>query len=63
KAGRERGVQYIGGSLVIAPDGEILKRAKTNGDEVVQAEIDLEKVAAIRKRLNHEENRRPEVYA
>ncbi|MGE3074991.1 MAG: nitrilase-related carbon-nitrogen hydrolase [Dehalococcoidia bacterium] len=62
KAGVEGGVRYIGGSIVIAPDGEIIKRARTNGDEVVAAEIDLERVAAIRKRLNHEENRRPELY-
>lgn len=62
KAGWEGGVQYIGGSLVIAPDGEILKKAKSNGDEVIAAEIDLVKVHAIRARMNHAENRRPDVY-
>ena len=62
KAGREGGVKFIGGSLVIAPDGEILARAKTNGDEVVVADVDLEKVAEVRKRMNHAENRRPDAY-
>lgn len=62
KAGREGGVQYIGGSLVIAPDGEIINRAKTNGDEVITGEIDLQRVADIRKRQNHAENRRPDAY-
>ncbi|WP_342364117.1 nitrilase-related carbon-nitrogen hydrolase [Terrarubrum flagellatum] len=63
KAGREDGARFIGGSLVIGPDGEILARAKTEGDELVVAEIELAKVEALRKRWNYEENRRPEVYA
>ena len=62
KAGRENGVRYIGGSLVIGPDGEILKRAAASGDEVVAAEIDLAKVAAIRGRWRFDVNRRPDVY-
>jgi predicted amidohydrolase len=62
KAGREDGVTYIGGSLIIAPDGEILARAKTQADEVIFAEIDLSKVAALRKRWSFQTNRRPDAY-
>jgi len=62
KAGTENGCRYIGGSLVIGPDGEILNRARTNGDEVVVAEIDLDKQAAMRSRWNFELNRRPSDY-
>lgn len=62
KAGRENGVTYIGGSLIIAPDGEILAKAKTQGDEVVVAEIDLARVKALRTRWNFDVNRRPDAY-
>jgi predicted amidohydrolase len=62
KAGTEGKVRYIGGSLIIGPDGVILNKAKTNGDEVVLAEIDLEKQAKVRERWNFEVNRRPADY-
>lgn len=62
KAGKEGGVTFIGGSLIIAPDGEIVARAKTMGDEVVTAEIDLARVEAMRKRWNFDTNRRPDAY-
>lgn len=62
KAGKEGGVTFIGGSLIIAPDGEIVARAKSMGDEVVAAEIDLGRVAALRKRWAFDVNRRPDAY-
>lgn len=62
KAGREGGILFIGGSVVIAPDGEILKRARTSGDEIVAAEVDLERVAEVRARMSLAENRRPAEY-
>lgn len=62
KAGTEGNVRYIGGSLIIGPDGVILNKARTNGDEVVLAEIDLEKQAKVRERWNFEVNRRPADY-
>lgn len=62
KAGKEGGVTFIGGSLIIAPDGEIVARAKTMGDEVVAAEIDLGRVASLRKRWAFDVNRRPDAY-
>ena len=62
KAGKENGVTYIGGSLIIAPDGEVLAQCKSAGDEVIVAELDLAKVAAARKRWNFALNRRPDAY-
>lgn len=62
KAGRENGVLFIGRSCVIGPDGTILAVAKTNDDEVVMAEIDLEKQAKIRERWSFATNRRPDDY-
>jgi len=62
KAGMEDGTRFIGGSFVAGPDGMILARARTQGDEVVVAEIDMTRQAAMRKRWNFEANRRPEAY-
>ena len=63
KAGVENGCNYIGGSLIIGPTGEILAKAKTQGDELVLAEIDLDAAAKVRQRLNLDVNRHPEHYA
>ncbi len=62
KAGVEGGVEYIGGSVVIDPSGEILRKAATDGDELVLAEIDAKAAADLRGRLNLEINRRPDLY-
>lgn len=42
KAGLEEGVYQIGGSCIIAPTGEIVVQALTDGDELIVAECDLE---------------------
>jgi predicted amidohydrolase len=42
KAGVEEGVDQIGGSVIVAPTGEIVARATTNGDELVVARCDLD---------------------
>jgi predicted amidohydrolase len=47
---------------VIGPTGEILAKATTDGDELVIAEIDHAKAAAVRERLNLAVNRRPDQY-
>lgn len=62
KAGRENRVRYIGGSFVVGPDGTMLARAKTNGDEVVLAEFDADKQRKIRERWAFDRNRRPADY-
>ena len=41
KAGIEGGCAFQGGSLVVAPSGEILARASSTADELVVAQIDL----------------------
>lgn len=62
KAGMENGMRYIGGSLIAGPDGMIVKKAKNMGDELVVAEIDMEKQASIRERWAFAVNRRPADY-
>jgi len=42
KAGVEAGVDQIGGSCIIAPTGEVVAQAVTEGDELVVARCDLD---------------------
>ncbi|MCF6386185.1 hypothetical protein L2K20_04325 [Mycobacterium sp. MBM] len=57
--GLERGVQFSGGSCIIAPDSQVLASRDT-GDGVVTAEIDLTAVRAAKVRKLA--GRRPELY-
>src|SRR5213596_2464598 len=63
KAGVEDGVELIGGTSVINPLGQIVARAATTGDELVQARLDLEQIAPVRKRWNFLGRRQPQHYA
>ncbi|MCR8547543.1 N-carbamoyl-D-amino-acid hydrolase [Salipiger sp. P9] len=64
KAGMEEGSELIGGSVIVAPTGEILARAATAGDEVITAEIDLDRCTEIRANVfNFALHREPEDYA
>ncbi len=62
KAGKEGGVRFIGRSVVVGPDGVVVARATTNGDEVVAGEIDFERQDKIRQRWAFARNRRPADY-
>jgi len=64
KAGLEEGCELIGGSLIVAPTGEVVARAATQGDEVIAAEIDLDRCAEIRRNVfNFALHREPAEYA
>lgn len=63
KAGVEAGVHQIGGSCIIAPSGEIVAMATSEGDEVVSAEIDLDQARRYQRTLlNLPVNRQPQHY-
>lgn len=62
KAGLEDGVELIGGSCVISPQGQILARAATTGDELVTARIDLDQMLPVRTRWNFLGRRQPQHY-
>jgi predicted amidohydrolase len=63
KAGREEGCDLIGGSLIVAPTGEVVAQTITLEDEVVTARIDLDRCAAIRGNIfNFTLHRQPEEY-
>ena len=42
KAGREEGVEMMGGSCIVAPTGELVAQASTLGDELVVYDCDLD---------------------
>lgn len=64
KAGVEAGVAQLGESCVIAPSGEVIAQAGTDGDEVVVASCDLDACRAYKESIfNFAANRRPEHYS
>jgi len=63
KAGKEDGYGLIGGSVIIAPTGEITARAPGEDDEVISATLDLELGDYLRRTIfNFGKHRRIEHY-
>jgi predicted amidohydrolase len=64
KSGDEDGCHMIGGSAIAAPSGEILAKARTEGDEVVMATVDLDYSEPYRQSVfDFDAHRRPEHYS
>ena len=64
KGGTEEGVESLADSQILAPSGEVLARASTDGDEVVVATCDLDWCARYRSTVfDFARYRRPEMYA
>ena len=64
KAGIEEGCELIGGSLIVAPTGEIVARSQGSDDQVIIAEVDLDRCQEIRENIfNFSEHRKPEEYS
>ncbi|MDP7652972.1 MAG: nitrilase-related carbon-nitrogen hydrolase, partial [Rhodospirillales bacterium] len=63
KAGKEDGHGLYGGSCIVAPTGEIVAQAMTEGDEVITYTCDLDLGNYIKNTIfNFEEHRRIEHY-
>jgi predicted amidohydrolase len=63
KAGREDGVDMMGGSAIVSPNGEIVALASTLEDELIFAACDLDAGAYIKQNIfNFAAHRRPEDY-
>ncbi len=63
KAGVEDGQGLIGGSCIVAPTGEIVAKASTEGDELIMADCDLSLCDYIKSTIfNFEAHRRIEHY-
>ncbi|MGH7303242.1 MAG: nitrilase-related carbon-nitrogen hydrolase [Candidatus Rokuibacteriota bacterium] len=62
KAGVEDGVELIAGSCIIDPQGQVLAKAASRGDELVVARIDFDQMTPLRKRWNFLGRRQPQHY-
>jgi predicted amidohydrolase len=63
KAGREEGVDMMGGSAIISPNGEIIAQCSTLEDELIVASCDLDAGRYIKQNIfNFAAHRRPEHY-
>ena len=63
KAGQEEGSDFIGGSCIIAPSGEIVSLASTRGDELITFRCDLDLARHNKEAMfNFAENRQLEHY-
>ncbi len=56
------GKSSYGGSVIVDPWGDVLARAGTDVDEVVLADLDLERQATLREEMPNLPNRVPEAY-
>ena len=62
KAGVEDGVELIAGTCIIDPQGQVLAKAATRGDELVVVRVDLDQMGPLRKRWNFLGRRQPQHY-
>ena len=62
KAGVEDSIELIAGSCIIDPQGEVIAKSSSNGDELVVARIDLDRIVPLKKRWNFFARRHPEYY-
>ena len=63
KAGDEGGVRQLGGSMIVAPSGEIVAQATTEGDELIVARCDLDLCNSYKRTtFNFAAHRRTEHY-
>jgi len=63
KGGTEEGVESLADSQVIAPSGEVVARAATDGDELVVVDCDLDACRKYKETVfNFARYRRPEMY-
>lgn len=64
KCGMEDGQELIAGSLIVDPNGVVIAKAKTEDDELLVCEIDLdEAVNGKKKMFDFSRHRRPELYS
>ncbi len=62
RAGVEDNLHYIGQSMVVHPLGNIVAHLNTDQEEMIVTTIDLDEIAAARRRSEHWVDRRPELY-
>jgi predicted amidohydrolase len=60
-AAGQSGNEFSGGSIVVDPTGEVLAHAGTD-ERLIVATIDVDRVRAVRRRINFPGGRRPDLY-
>ena len=63
KGGHEEGVEQIGHSCIISPNGEIVAKSETTQDELIVCDCDFDLARRCRERFNFAVNRSIEQYA
>lgn len=61
RTGKEGRLDFMGHSVVIGPDGKVIKEAD-GSEQLVSVDLDLSKVEDVRKERPYLSNRRPDVY-
>ena len=56
------GALYMGNSLIIDPEGEIIARGSEQEEQIVLSDLDLELLSAQRAKWHYYEDRRPDLY-
>jgi len=62
RVGPEECLEFAGESFVCGPDGRVIARAGSGTEEILEAEVDLDEVAASHARTLFIPDRRPELY-
>ncbi|MDP9651240.1 putative amidohydrolase [Paraburkholderia caledonica] len=63
KAGVEEGAEFIGGSCIVAPSGEVVTACASNGDEVAVGRCDLDLCETYRRAVVNFQHRQPATYS
>jgi len=63
RVGREKDINFWGGSFIADPFGQIVKRASNSKEEILVAEIDLNKIEVSQEGWGFLRNRKPKTYA
>lgn len=60
--GKSGGLDFCGGSMVVAPDGRVIAKGSDDTEEIIDAEINLDEVKIYRKEIPAFSLRREELY-
>ena len=62
RVGTDDGVTFCGSSAIIDPSGVTLAAASSDEEELIQADLSIEAVAEVRRRMDVFADRRPDIY-
>lgn len=62
RVGTDDGVTFCGSSAIIDPSGVTLAAASSDEEELIQADLSIEALAEVRRRMDVFADRRPDIY-